>query len=67
MRFLRYHLEFPTTRKLILSFDRGMTASLLKLPSIDTKGREYFYIYLFVVGATVFSLIIGYLLRDSRA
>jgi hypothetical protein len=57
-------LGIPGTRKLILTFDGGMTESLKRIPSSDLKGQEYLYLYLFVVGATAFSLIVGYAIRD---
>jgi hypothetical protein len=52
-------LGVPTTRALILSFDGGLTKSLRLISKIDTKGRDFLYLTLFVLSSTVFTIIIG--------
>jgi hypothetical protein len=57
-------LGIPDTRKLILTFHGELAESLKRLPGIDLKGKEYIYLYLFIVGATVLSLLLAYIIRD---
>jgi hypothetical protein len=51
-------LGIPTTRQYILSFDVGLFRSIDRLRFVDTKGREFVYLIVFVFIITLVTLLI---------
>jgi hypothetical protein len=51
-------LGIPSTRHYILSFDNGLSYSIDQLRLIDTKGKEFIYLLVFVFILTVITLIV---------
>ena len=51
-------LGIPTTRRYILSFDDGLEQSIARLDAVDTKGKEFFYLLIFVFALTIMTLLV---------
>ena len=56
-------LGIPSTRHYILSFDNGLSYSIDQLRLIDTKGKEFIYLLIFVFILTVITLFAIELIR----
>jgi hypothetical protein len=51
-------LGIPSTGRHIVAFEGGLTSSLGAIWRLDTKGREFYYLIVFVLTSTIFTLIL---------
>ena len=56
-------LGIPNTRRLIIAFSGGLEASLQAVWRLDTKGKEFFYLVVFVFVCTILTVALAELAK----
>jgi hypothetical protein len=51
-------LGIPSTGRYIVAFDGGLSSSLQAIWHLDTKGREFYYLIIFVLCSTIVTILL---------
>ena len=51
-------LGIPSTGRYIVAFDGGLSSSLQAVWHLDTKGREFYYLIIFVLSSTIVTILL---------